>query len=440
MAARIIVPILCLICVLTQLPQCSSRLLTRSDYAASTDHLKNNRIDDALRTLPKGEEGTFITIMERTYLNLLRGNPDIDELARYAKKIDNRVRYRVSREIQNFFYVETPEGYYASEHEVIWMHMLLSWGNILRRDMDRASVEAKIASTLLGQHWSDEGRFDDPLLRIILAGLWTMQGRWEEAQVDFRVAAMLDPSLRWCRELSRMNRPPADLVIILGGAGPRPVWQPRASVNPFRGFRGISFAGRGMKSSLELKDAAGTRIGMHLSPDSSCWYRRHFIRDNEIHDLVQDSQYGARMTMAFTKGTIGTATGIAVGTVIVAGSLGLGGAIVALGLYGGSGEVAAGGILVGISGSVYGVKTGKRIARNSLHAARRDLDVSGQYRFVRFLPEYAWAGWSRRELKLPFTASIKKQDVMNLSKEQGTLTKVNILSLGFYPDCRSYWK
>lgn len=440
MKYTVVIILAAVLCLCAVFPRCSSRLLTRSDYDEPTFHLENNRIDHALKSFPKGEDGAFITIMERTYLNLLRGNPDIDELANYSRRIDDQVRYRVSREIQNFFYVETPEGYYASEHEVIWMHLMLCWGNILRRDMDRAFVEAKIASNLLSLHWSDEGRFDDPLLRIILAGFWAMQGRWEEAQVDFRVAAMLDPSLRWCRDLARMDSPPADLVIILGGAGPRPEWEPRVRINPFRGFRGIRFAGRGIKSPLKLEDAAGTRIGMHLTPDSSTWYTRHFIRDNEIQDLIQDSRYGARMTMAVTKSTLGTATGIAVGAVIVAGSLGVGGAIVALGLYGGSGELAAGGIVVGISGSVYGVKTGKRIARNSIHSARRDLDVSEAYRFVRFLPEYAWVGWSRRELKFPLKTSIKKHGITDFSKEQGTLTKINILSFGFYPDCRNFWK
>jgi len=422
-------------------PRCSStRLLTRTDYSASTDHLKNNRIDDALKSLPKGEADTFITIMERTYLNLLLGNPDIDELAQYSRRIDDRVRYRVSREIQNFFYVETPEGYYASEHEVIWMHMLLSWGYILRRNMERAFVEAKIASNLLSLHWSDEGRFDDPLLRIILASLWTMQGRWEEAQVDFRVAAMLDPSLRWCRDLSRMSRPPSELIIILGGAGPAPMWRPRVSMNPFRGFRGIEFYTRGMKSPLKLADAEGKKIKLHLSPDSLNWYRRHFIRDNEVRDLIQDSHYGARMTMAVTKGTLNVAGGVVVGAAIVAGSIGLGAGLVVLGVREASIEAVIAGSIIALCGPVYGIEKGKKVARGSVRIVQRDLDISGQYRFVRFLPEYAWVGWSRRELKFPLTVSIKKHEVMSLSKDRGTLMGSGILSLGFYPDCRYFWK
>ena len=50
---------------------------------------------------------------------------------------------RLPVNLKHFFYLETPEGYYASEHEVIWLHMLLSWGYSMQGKYDKAYVEAK---------------------------------------------------------------------------------------------------------------------------------------------------------------------------------------------------------------------------------------------------------------------------------------------------------
>ena len=89
-------------------------LLTKEQYGPSRTALALGAPAEALARFPHGEEGTFITTMERTYLSLLQGRPDIDALARYSERIEDRVRYQVSRELKSFFYVETPEGYYAS--------------------------------------------------------------------------------------------------------------------------------------------------------------------------------------------------------------------------------------------------------------------------------------------------------------------------------------
>ena len=97
----------------------------------------------AVKLLPNSEGTTFIRSMETTYLQLIQGKPEIDGLIKYANKIENRLRYSASREIKTFFYLETPEGYYASEHEIIWMHMLLSWGYSLREEYEKAYIEAK---------------------------------------------------------------------------------------------------------------------------------------------------------------------------------------------------------------------------------------------------------------------------------------------------------
>jgi len=174
--------------------------------------------------------------------------------------------------------LETPEGYYASEHEIIWLHLLLSWGYSMRNEREKAYVEAKICANLLSNEWSDEGRFDDPFIRILLAAMWTMCGEWEEAQVDFRAAYKLDKSMQWANTLGDMKKAPDKLIIILGGPGPVPEWDPDLKSNPIRGYREIKFHPRGIKSNLVLKDKNNYNINLYLTPDSSYWYNAIYKR------------------------------------------------------------------------------------------------------------------------------------------------------------------
>ena len=173
-----------------------SGLNMKIDYMNSTSHLASNNIDSALKSLPRGEGKTFITIMEHTYLNLLAGKPEIDALAAYSRTIENQVRYKISRGVKSFFFIETPDGYYASEHEIIWMHFLLCWGYSLKKDMESARVEVNRAAVLLSNEFSDEGRFDDPFMRIICGLMWNICGEWDDARTDFRRALQLDPKIR----------------------------------------------------------------------------------------------------------------------------------------------------------------------------------------------------------------------------------------------------
>jgi hypothetical protein len=415
---------------------CSTKFNTKADYSFSESELGRGKIFLAIRALPDGEKWTFITTMERTYLNLLRGNPDISGLLWYARKIEERLRYSVSRELKSFFYLETPEGYYASEHEIIWMHILLSWGFSMRGNFEKAYVEAKKSSVLLSTNWSQEGRFDDPFLRIVLGCIWAMCGHWEEAQVDFRVAASLRPKLKWIRELAEMEKAPGDLVMILGGPGPVPVWKPRLEEKLFRGFRGIVFRGRGIKSSLGMIDSSGVRRRLLMTPDSSPWYVRHFVRDNSIQEYIEDSKYGQRLLVSSVK-NVGRATlGVVGGVVIAVGGIAVGGAVMVVGLYAESAEIfALGFVPVG-----YGVVKGYDVASGSVKASARDMkntaDVSNRYRFVRFLSEYAWIGWSRKKLNYPLKVYKNKKEVLRVELEKTQKGRVTQVSTGFYPDVR----
>lgn len=264
--------------------------MLREDYSLVRKALSEQDTVQALKNFPQKEENSFITTLEKTYLKLLNGNPDINELVQYSKLVDKRVRFKASREIKTFFYIETSEGYYASEHEIVWLHILLSWGYSLRGEKEKAYVETKIASNLLSTNWSDEGRFDDPLLRIIISTLWLMNGNWYEAKVDLRIAYELDKTQKWILKLLELENPPKDFILILGGVGPEPEWDPNFKLNPLRGIRGMKFQYLSKRSSLTLSDSSKKEIPMILTPDSKNWYLRHQIRDNEIQDLIQDSK------------------------------------------------------------------------------------------------------------------------------------------------------
>jgi ankyrin repeat protein len=419
--------------LIISLAHCSS-LLVKKDYEPGNKAMENWDIRKALDEFPKGERGGFITTMEKTYLNLLSGKPEIDELANYSRKIDNQIRFKATRELKSFFYQETPEGYYASEHEIIWLHLLLSWGYSMRSEFDKAYIEAKICSNLLSNEWSEEGRFDDPLIRIILGSVWTMCGEWEEAQVDFRAAYKLDPSLKWAKAIGDLNKPPANLIVILGGSGPEPVWDPEFKSNPFRGFRGIKFNPRGVKSKLVIKDSGKFSSELNITPDSSYWYKRHFIRDNEIQDVIQDSQYATKAAGSGLKSTAITMAGVTAGILIATGGIALGGGVIVLGIYAESGEIIGLGALAALTGSVWGYNTAKRSYNYSKREFKEDMDASSAYRFVRFLPEYAWVGWSKEKLREPVTIYKNGKPLLS-SNSLDISASVNIVSLGYYPDC-----
>lgn len=268
-------------------------LLTKRDYEKSQLDFMQGDANEALLDLPeRAEQGTFISAMETGYLNLIQGRPEIKPLQQQAKILEDRVRYHVSREAKTFFYLQTPEDYYASEHEVIWLHFLLGWGYALKGQYENACVEARIAGSLLSLPWSPNGHFDDPTMRLFLAGLWTMCGDWSEAQVDLRAAWALDNSLVWAKQLASRDQAPAHLIVVLGGPGPEPVWSPELTLNPLRSERRVSFKLRGQKSALTLSDQTGKIIATSISPDAGRWYERHLARESELHEVILDSAYG----------------------------------------------------------------------------------------------------------------------------------------------------
>jgi hypothetical protein len=422
--------------LLALLAGCSNpALLTKRDYAPSVEALSQGRVDDARASLmPLGEQGGFITTMERTYLALLQGRPEIDDLARFSKVIEDQLRYKVTREARTFFYVQTPEDYYAGEHEIIWMHMLLSWGYSLRGQYEAACIEARAADNLLELPWSPAGRFDDPAMRLFVAGLWTMCGDWKEARVDLRAATSLEPSLGWTRELSGRETPPPHLFIVLGGVGPEPYWDPQWSVSLLRGGRKIDFRLQGLRSSLDIVDAHGLRFHAQRSPDAMPWYERHLARNNEIQDLVEDSHYAKDVVTEGSVATVKIGVSTAVGLAWGIGGTVLGGAIAYAGAQnGGNADAVRLGLVIIAAGWTKGWEVMSSGARESTREFKQQVDPSTGYRLVRFLPDYLWLAWSDRPVSYPVEARTPRDARLALPS---VLNRGSSVSIVFVPDVR----
>ncbi|MCC5813510.1 MAG: hypothetical protein JJT78_02035 [Leptospira sp.] len=391
-----------------------------------------NEPNKALELFPKGEKDSFITTMEKTYLKLLQGEVDIDRLKYYEKYFESRIRFRVSREVKDFFYADTPEGYYASEHEIIWVHFLLSWAYAIEGDFEEGKRQARKASYYLGGEWSYQGRFDDPLMRILLGVFYAMNQAWDEARVEFRSAYAMEPSRKWLANLSNTKSPPKELILIMGFPGREPRWDPKMNWNVVRGMRDLKFQSFGQQSRLRIKDKKYQSINLHISPDSSAWYVRHLERDNFINDLIQDSKYGQRVALGLTKSTVISTAGLTGGILIGVAGIAIGGGIMYVGFEGNSGEIAAlGGLLAYTM-----VKAGYDFTSNSFNIAKEDfvntVDIAKNYRYVRFLPDYVWIGSSSKSLLEPLTlydqsGQITKQ-WMNTEKRKNRNTRVLIYS------------
>jgi len=410
---------------------CSS-LNTKNSYYFSSSSLISGDVDSAIQSLPSGEGNGFITIMERTYLNLLKGNPDIDMLADYSVKIDNQIRYKLSREAKSFFFVETPEGYYASEHEIIWMHFLLSWGYSLRKDFSKARVEVNKSAVLLSNKFSSEGRFDDAFMRVICGVLWSMCGEWDDARTDFRRALMLNPSMKWIAELIKMDTPPKNLTLIFGGIGYQPYWNPKGD-RFIRGFRDVDFKAMGKRSRITLSIPENVSLNLFMTPDASGWYVRHKTRNAEIADAIDDVKYAEKFSVSSVKMSSQVVFGVGVGLLIftLLGGAGIG--IIALGAYANSSELIGLGAVVLGYGGYTGVSFATRNIKSAADTYKTEMNPSDKYRYVRFLPEYSWLGWSNKNITTPLI--INSGEKSHAVSYTSTISNngMNII-IGYFPD------
>lgn len=422
-----------LLVLLLLISGCSpTNLLTKQDYQISQRNFVQGKVGDALVEFPrKAEENTFITTMEKSYLSLIQCKPQITQLQKQADLLEKRVRYHVSREASTFFYLQTPEDYYASEHEVIWLHFLLSWGYSLQGQYVDGCVEARVASSLLALPWSPTGHFDDPSMRLILASLWAMCGEWKEAQVDLRAAWFLDNSLTWAKELADHEQAPAHLFLVLGGPGPEPEWNPKLKANPLRSERQVSFKLRGHKSRLAISDRNGISVESHLSPDASAWYARHLARESELHEIILDSAYGRQAAASATLASVKIAASTGVGLAVGLGGTALGAAIIYAGGQSNSSDAVRAGLIVAAYSITKGIEITQRGYQESTSTLQKELDPSDRYRFVRYLPEYLWLGWSDQPITYPVQL---RTPIAQIKIEQPTLPGRTSVTVAHMPD------
>jgi len=416
------------------LSACSqTALLSKQDYQQSQRQFMQGNADDAYLNFPRGaEQGNFITTVEKAYLNLIQGKPQIKQLQQQVEILEDRVRYHVTREAKTFFYLQTPDDYYASEHEIIWLHFLLSWSYSLQGKFENACVEARVASSLLTLPWSPAGHFDDPAMRLFLAGLWTMCGEWREAQVDFRAAWMMDKRLGWAKELSERDGAPAHLFLVLGGPGPEVAWTPEMALNPLRSQRQINFKLRGQKSALSLTDRNGYRIQTYLSPDAGKWYERHIERESALHEIILDSAFGGKATAsgALASGKIATKTTL--GLLVGIGGTALGAVMASEGLKSDSEDLLKYGLVTAAASITWGWKTITEGYTSSVKEFKQDIDPSIHYRYVRYLPEYLWVGWSDQTVGYP--VELRTSSGLRSRILQPVVTGRSNFSIAFLPD------
>jgi hypothetical protein len=429
-----------LLALLALLGACSStsQLLSKDNYQTSLRAFGEGNLVKARDYHPSGERGAFITTMERTYLDLLNGKPNIDDLQAYAKVVSERVRYDVSRELDSFFYLQTPEDYYASEHEVIWMHLLLSWGYSMRHDYENACVESRLASHLLSYSWSGEGRFDDPSLRLVSGFMWALCGDWDEAVVDFRAAQYLDPELDWLAQLSERRKPPRHLIVGFGGIGPEPLWKPDFDRN-LRALRNIKFKFNGAQSLPRLIADDGTELVNHRGPSSAPWYKRHIERDSAIHEMIEDSRYGAEVMGRSTITAAEISANAVAGGLWIAGGVVLGAGVVYLGIEGNSGDMVMLGVGIAGASIVQATDFVKKRNAESMARTKQDLDYATRYRFVRYLPEYVWMSWDDSPTVQFFTLYPKQGRPKRITVPLATHEEGSIYFY-FDPDVNYYYR
>ncbi len=252
-----------------------------------------------------------------------------------------------------------------------------------------------------------------------------MCGEWHEAQVDLRAAWFMDNSLVWAKELAEHDQPPAHLFIVLGGPGPEPVWNPEMRINPMRSTRQVSFKLRGQKNPLTLYDQRGVAIETHLSPDAGKWYERHLERENELHEIIMDSSYGKEMALGGALAGTQIVVTSGFGLLVATGGTALGAALLHYGSS--SAEVAefAEGFIV--FSLLKGIDIAHEGFQKSTDRLKQDLDPTPRYRFVRYLPEYLWMGWSEQGIAYPVelrtrSAKIKIQEPNVINRAATTIT------------------
>jgi hypothetical protein len=194
---------------------------------------------------------------------------------------------------------------------------------------------------------------------------------------------------------------------VLGGIGPEVAWDPDFKANPLRSGRRVSFRLSGRKSALFMADQRGAIITTHLSPDARKWYDRHLERESELDELIQDSAYGGKAAASGTYAGLWIFVSTSEGILVAAGGTALGlGIIYAAGQSGSTDpKIYTAGLLIIPASWAMGMEIAEKGYDDSTRKLKKALDPSPYYRYVRYLPEYLWVGWSDRPVAFPVKVS-----------------------------------
>lgn len=238
-----------------------------------------------------------------------------------------------------------------------------------------AQVELKRAIEYLANNpEGKETTFDDPAIRLWLAGLWEALGNREHANVDLRKAMELSEQKNISKTIENNVR---KIRILLSGLGPKILWSENGSTASF----------------VYENDSNQSKSDYVFTTQS--WYDWHQKRNTKIRESLLKSHY---MTMALEHQTsrISKKTaGIAGTTAFFVGAI----AAVAVGGYLGL-QLAQSGVVdpdayLGVItftalGAFWFVEKGKSfydyVGQKVKDSDRKEIDLRKTYRMIRFLP------------------------------------------------------
>lgn len=320
---------------------------------------------------PAKEDGGFITSVEKSWIDFWKEDFNSSGVMKHTDAFEGRKLIRISKEAENFLMAESEEGYIPSEGEVAILHLMAAAHLLKEGNKESARVELKRVDETLNTGW------DEPGLRIWSAVLWAQIGEWWEAQVDFRRAYAMtkNPELKELAEA----KVPSRLVLHFHGTGPELRWH---------------------ESSYAPEFIPPSQLPMgYIMISTMPWYQRHLKRNHDMREALVKSNYMAQ----YLGGEAGEATKkgalFALTSTLKVIAIGVGIAIVGVGLYamaatgakfddgGGDLLLAAG---LGVGGAVWkgaddiDYSVGKGI-RSESEERKKDLRI---YRLVRFMPDF----------------------------------------------------
>lgn len=362
---------------------CTSRQIIRdSEYKYSEAAFRSGDPEKALQFFPTKEKNGFVTSIEKSWIALWNYEKNHDALLKQSQTLDERNYTSILRETEYFFYSESEDGYIPAEHEIIILHLINAMYFMRNGQWEDARVEARRSTFFLQNYFKDDqSHFDDPALRLWLAGIWAALGEWQDAQVDLRKAYELskNPALL---PLIEKQHPPESLSIVFEGSGPRVVWREDVAIPEYR----------------DENTPPVAEIKFNTLP----WFLRHEQRNSKIRNIVMTSNYkaqyyelntavGAEKGLGIVASNSLRAAGLITGVAIIGGGIYL---LIQSGASSGSGDavgyIFGAGIIAGTTLWNKGNEIAREFERSAEESKKKGLENMRTYRFVRFMPSWIY--------------------------------------------------